>query len=185
MADRLRVLGISGSFRQASFNTALLHTAIDLAPSGMEIEILEYRDLPFYDEDVRAKGYPEVVQRFRERIAESDGLLIATPEYNYSVPGPLKNAIDWASRPPHQPFGGKPLGIMGASSGLGGTARAQAHLRQIASTVDLHVLNKPEVYVRSAGDKIADGRISDEPTRKVISDFMTAYEKWVRLFVKA
>jgi chromate reductase, NAD(P)H dehydrogenase (quinone) len=181
MTDRVRVLGISGSLRQASFNTALLRTAIDLAPPGIEIEVVGIDDLPFYDEDVRSKGYPDVVQKFRERIAKSDGLVIATPEYNYSVPAVLKNAIDWASRPPQQPFGGKPLGILGASSGLGGTVRAQAHLRQIAASLDLHVMNKPEVFVRSAGDKVGEGRITDEPTRKVIGDFMVAYEKWVRL----
>jgi chromate reductase, NAD(P)H dehydrogenase (quinone) len=181
MTDPLRVLGISGSLRQASFNTALLRTAIDLAPAGIEVEVASIADLPFYDEDVRSKGYPEVVQKFRDRIAKSDGLVIATPEYNYSVPGVLKNAIDWASRPPAQPFGGKPLALLGASSGLGGTVRAQAHLRQIAVALDLHVMNKPEVFVRSAGDKIADGRITDEPTRKVIGDFMVAFETWVRL----
>lgn len=182
MSDRVRVLGISGSLRQASFNTALLRTAIDLAPSGVEIEVADIRDIPLYDEDLRAKGLPEAVERFRERIAQADGILIATPEYNFSLPGVLKNAIDWASRPPNQPFAGKPLGIMGASGGLSGTMRAQYHLRQVAVFVDMHVMNKPEVFVRSAGEKIAEGRITDEATRKVVGDFMVAYEKWVRRF---
>lgn len=182
MSDRVRVLGISGSLRQGSFNTAVLRTAIDLAPAGIEVEIAEIRDIPVYDEDLRAKGLPDAVQKFRDRIAQADGVLIVTPEYNFSLPGVLKNAIDWASRPPQQPFADKPLGIMGASGGLSGTMRAQYHLRQVAVFLDMHVMNKPEVFVRSAGEKIADGRISDEATRKVIGEFMVAYEKWVRRF---
>jgi chromate reductase len=178
--DRIRVLGISGSLRQASFNTALLRTAIDLAPPGVEIEVAEIRDIPLYDEDLRAKGLPDAVQRFRDQIAKADGLLVVTPEYNFSLPGVLKNAIDWASRPPNQPFAGKPLGIMGASSGMSGTMRAQYHLRQVAVFLDMHVMNKPEVFVRTAGEKVADGRITDEPTRKVVADHVAAFEKWVR-----
>jgi chromate reductase len=180
MESRVRVLGISGSLRQGSFNTALLHTAIDLAPPGLSIDVAELRDLPLYDEDVRAKGLPESVLRFRERIAQAQGILVATPEYNFSLPGVLKNAIDWASRPPQQPFAGKPLGIMGASSGMSGTMRAQYHLRQVAVFLDMHVMNRPEVFVRSAGEKIADGRITDEPTRKVIADHLAAFERWIR-----
>ena len=185
MSDReggVRILGISGSLRQGSFNTALLRTAIDLAPAGIAVEVAEIRDIPLYDEDLRAKGNPEPVQRFRDAIARADGILVVTPEYNFSLPGVLKNAIDWASRPPNQPFAGKPLGIMGASSGPSGTMRAQYHLRQVAVFVDMHVMNKPEVFVRSAGEKTAEGRITDEPTRKVVGDFMVAFEKWVRRF---
>jgi chromate reductase len=121
MSDAVRLVGISGSLRKGSFNTALLQTAIDLVPPGVEIDVAEIRDIPLYDEDVRAAGLPESVQRFRAQIANAHGVLVATPEYDYSLPGVLKNAIDWASRPPAQPFAGKPLGIMGASSGLSGT----------------------------------------------------------------
>ena len=182
MSDRLRILGISGSLRQASHNTALLRTAMDLAPPGIEVEVADIRDIPLYDEDLRAKGLPEGAQRFRDQIAKADGILIVTPEYNFSLPGVLKNAIDWASRPPQPPFAGKPLGIMGASSGLSGTMRAQYHLRQVAVFLDMHVMNKPEVFVRSAAEKITDGRVTDEPTRKVIAEHMAALEKWVRRF---
>lgn len=182
MSNPLRVLGLSGSLRQGSYNTALLRTAIDLAPSGIEVEVADIRDIPLYDEDLRAKGIPDSVQRFRDRIANADGILVVTPEYNFSVPGVLKNAIDWASRPPSQPFAGKPLGIMGASGGMSGTMRAQYHLRQIAVSLDMHVMNKPEVFVRSAGEKIADGRIIDEATRKVVTEHMAAFEAWVRRF---
>lgn len=178
--DSLRVLGISGSLRKGSFNTALLRAAIELAPPGMRIETAELRDIPLYDEDVRAQGLPPSVQRLRERIASADALLVVTPEYNFSVPGVLKNAIDWASRPPQQPFAGKPLAIMGASSGLSGTMRAQYHLRQIAVFLDMLPLNKPEVFVRSGAERFADGRLTDEPTRKVVAEQLAALDAWVR-----
>lgn len=181
MTDKqtLRVLGISGSLRKSSFNTAVLRAAVELAPEGMVIETADIRGIPLYDEDVRAVGLPEPVVKLRERIAAADALLIVTPEYNYSVPGVLKNAIDWASRPPSQPFAGKPLAIMGASGGLVGTARAQYHLRQIAVFLDMHPLNKPEVFVRTAQEKIdGEGRLHDEATRKVIADQLVALAAW-------
>src|SRR5262245_53755628 len=111
----VRVLGISGSLRKASFNTALLRAAIAQAPATLQIKVADIADIPPYNEDVRALGFPEPVAKFRDQIAASDALLIVTPEYNYSVPGVLKNAIDWASRPPNQPFAGKALALMGAS----------------------------------------------------------------------
>lgn len=175
----VRVLGISGSLRKGSFNTAVLRAAVELAPAGMTIDTAEIRDLPLYDEDVRSKGLPDVVQKLRDRIAAADALLFVTPEYNYSVPGVLKNAIDWASRPPNQPFAGKPLAIMGASGGPGGTMRAQYHLRQIAVFLDMHPLNKPEVFVRSAQNLVdGDGKLTDEATRKVIGDQLVALSAW-------
>jgi chromate reductase len=181
MEDRLRVLGISGSLRKGSYNTALLRAAIALAPEGMTIEAFDIREVPPYDEDVRSRGFPAPVERLRAAIAAADGLLLVTPEYNFSVPGVLKNAIDWASRPPSQPFADKPLAIMGASGGLGGTMRAQYHLRQIAVFLDMHVLNKPEVFVRSSADKFAsDGALTDEPTRKIVAEQLVAFDAWVR-----
>lgn len=177
----VHVLGISGSLRKGSFNTALLHAAVELAPAGMTIEIAEIRDVPLYDEDVRSAGLPAPVHALRERIGAADALLIVTPEYNYSVPGVLKNAIDWVSRPPAQPFAKKPLAIMGASGGLGGTMRAQYHLRQIAVFLDMHPLNKPEVFVRSAQERIdSEGKLTDEPTRKVIAEQLVALATWTR-----
>ena len=181
MSDAVRVLGVSGSLRKESFNTALLHTAIELAPPGMTITTAEIGDFPLFDDDIRVKeGFPEPVQRFREQIAACDGVLIATPEYNYSMPGPLKNAIDWASRPPAQPFAGKTLAIMGASNGLSGTVRVQYHLRQMAVFLDMFPLNKPEVFVRSAQEKVRDGKVVDEATRKVMSDQLVAFAEWTR-----
>lgn len=182
-SSSLNVLGISGSLRKGSFNTAILRTAIELAPAGMKITPHEIREIPHYDEDVRSKGLPDVVQRFREAIAAADGVLIVTPEYNYSIPGVLKNAIDWASRPPQQPFAGKPLAIMGASGGMGGTMRAQYHLRQVAVFLDMHVLNKPEVFVRNAGSLIdAEGKLNDDATKKVMGDQLVAFAAWVKRF---
>lgn len=177
----VRVLAFSGSLRKASFNTALLRAAVELAPPDVTIERHEIRDIPLYDEDVRAAGLPEPVVRFREAIAAADALLVATPEYNFSMPGVLKNAIDWASRPPDQPFAGKPLAIMGASGGMSGTMRAQYHLRQTAVFLDMHPVNRPEVFVRNAGKLIdADGKLGDDPTRKVIGDLLVALAAWTR-----
>jgi chromate reductase, NAD(P)H dehydrogenase (quinone) len=180
MSEAVRVLGISGSLRKASFNTALLRAAIALAPAGVHIEVANIATIPLYDDDVRAQGFPESVAKLRDQIAASDALLVVTPEYNYSVPGVLKNAFDWASRPPQPPFAGKALAIMGASTSLGGTMRAQYHLRQIAVFLDMHPLNKPEIFVRSAASAFdAEGRLTDETTRKLISQQLEALASWV------
>ena len=177
----LDVLGISGSLRKASFNTAALHAARDLAPDGMRIRIRTLEDIPVYNEDVRAQGYPEPVQALRDEIAAADALLIVTPEYNYSVPGVLKNAIDWASRPPDQPFDGKPIAIMGASPGRLGTARAQYHLRQCFVALNGLVLNRPEVMVAGASTIFDEsGRLTDEATREHIARQLEALRAWVR-----
>jgi len=171
----LRVLGISGSLRKGSFNTALLRAAAGLAPEGMVVDIHDIRHVPLYDEDVRAAGLPEPVQRLRDAIAAADALLLVSPEYNYSLPGVVKNAIDWASRPPAQPFAGKPLGIMGASGGAGGTMRMQYHLRQVAVFLDMPVVNKPEVFVRNAATLFdAEGKLTDGPTRAVVTELLAS-----------
>jgi chromate reductase len=183
MADGqiIQVLGISGSLRRGSFNSAALRTARELAPAGMEVEIYEgLRDIPPYDDDVRqGQGYPAPVEDFRARIKAADALLIATPEYNYSVPGVLKNAIDWASRPPEQPFDGKPIAIMGASPGAVGTARAQYHLRQVFVFLNGHVLNRPEVMIGQAQSRFdAEGRLVDEKTRGFVGAQLAALKEW-------
>jgi chromate reductase, NAD(P)H dehydrogenase (quinone) len=177
----INVLGISGSLRAGSFNSALLRAAKEMAGAEMAIDIADIKDIPLYDEDVRAKGLPPAVQRFREQVAAADAVLFVTPEYNYSIPGVLKNAIDWASRPPNQPFADKPIAIMGASGGLGGTMRAQYHLRQVMVFLDAHVLNKPEVFVRSAQEAFdADLRLVDERARKVVGEQLTALATWTK-----
>jgi chromate reductase len=182
----MNVLGISGSLRKASFNTALLRAAQKVAPERMTITIADISSIPHYDEDVRAKGFPDAVQKFRDEIAAADAIFFATPEYNYSVPGVLKNAIDWASRPPSQPFAGKPMSLVGASASMSGTMRAQYHLRQVAVFLDMHVMNKPEVFVRTAGEKFdASGELTDEATKKVLTEHVTALAAWTRRFGKS
>ena len=183
MADgqSIKVLGISGSLRRGSFNSAALRAAQELAPAGMAVEIYQgLRDIPPYDEDLRqGQGFPTPAADLRARIKAADALLIVTPEYNYSVPGVLKNAIDWASRPPEQPFDGKPIAIMGASPGALGTARAQYHLRQIFVFLNGMVLNRPEVMIAQAGGRFdAEGRLTDAKTREFVGALLVALKDW-------
>ncbi|HEX3724225.1 MAG TPA: NAD(P)H-dependent oxidoreductase, partial [Nitrolancea sp.] len=146
--ERIHLLGIVGSLRQGSFNRVLLRTAIALMPPGVTVETAEIGDIPLYNADLDTPNPPEAVSHFKERIAASDGLLIATPEYNYSVPGGLKNALDWASRPAATSvLKHKPVGIMGASGGRFGTVRGQLALRQVFLFTESHVMLKPELHI--------------------------------------
>ncbi|MGH8456184.1 MAG: NADPH-dependent FMN reductase [Stenotrophobium sp.] len=175
MNDTVHILGISGSLRKDSYNTAALRAAQELAPAGMKIEIADISQLPLYHADVQAQGFPEVVQKLGAQIRTADGLLFACPEYNYSVSGVLKNAIDWVSRLDKQPFAGKHAAIMGASIGMLGTARAQYHLRQIGVFVDLRFLNRPEVMIAKAQDRFDSvGKLTDAPTRELIAKLLIA-----------
>lgn len=179
MAD-IKVLGICGSLRKSSFNAALLRIADELKPAGMTIQVADIAAIPLYNEDVRAQGFPAPVETLRQQIKAADALLIACPEYNYSMSGVLKNAIDWASRPPEQPFAGKPLAIMGAAAGMAGSARAQYHLRQACVFLDMHPLNKPEVLIGAAQTKFdAAGNLTDETARGLIRDLLAALAKRV------
>src|SRR5215472_76071 len=165
MSD-IRVLGICGSLRKGSFNRMALRVAQESVPAGMKIDVADISAFPLYNEDVRAQGFPPAVQRFRDQIAAADALLFVTPEYNYSVSGVLKNAIDWASRPPNQPFDGKPVAMMGASGGVLGTARAQYHLRQTCVFLNMFPINKPEVLIAQAAGKFDEhGKLTDQTTR--------------------
>jgi chromate reductase len=177
----ITVLGICGSLRKGSFNMAALRTAIELKPPGMTIEVADISQFPLYNEDVRAQGFPPPVETFRQQIKAADALLFATPEYNYSMSGVLKNAIDWASRPPDQPFAGKPAAIIGAGAGMAGTARAQGDLRRACVFLDIHPLNKPEVLIGQAQTKFdANGGLTDEAARGFIRDMLVALESWAR-----
>ena len=180
MTTHIHVLGFSGSLRKGSYNAALLRAASELLPEAMALEIFDLSPLPLYNADVETAGVPEVVKDFKSRIKAADALLIATPEYNYSIPGVLKNAIDWASRPPKDsPLNGKPLGIMGASGGTGGTIRAQMHLRQVCVFTNMLPLNRPEVLVTKAAEKFdAEGRLTDEATRKHVRALLEALRDW-------
>lgn len=179
MSDTIKVLAISGSLRKASFNRMALAAAAGLAPEGMIVESCEINDLPFYDGDVEAAGTPASVEAFREKVRAADALLIVTPEYNASISGVLKNAIDWGSRPPRQPFDGKPIAIMSASPGALGGIRAQLHLRQILGNLNGLVLVQPQVLIGNAGQRFnAEGELSDEPTRDFVRTLMTALKTW-------
>ncbi len=180
-SDTVKTLGISGSLRKGSYNTAALRTAAELLPPGMTLEFADISQLPLYNEDVRQAGFPPPAQKLRDQIRAADALLFVTPEYNYSVSGVLKNAIDWASRPPDQPFDGKPVGIMGATASLWGTTRAQYHLRQSCVYLNMLPLNKPEVLIAQAASKFdAELRLTDQTTRDIIAQLLVALRDWTR-----
>jgi chromate reductase len=183
----LRVLGVAGSLRAGSFNRALLRAAQELAPPGMEITAFDLAPIPLYNADVEAKGDPEPVAALKAAIRQADALLIATPEYNFGIPGVLKNAIDWASRPPRSSaLQGKPAAIMGATPGMGGTGRSQMQLRQCFVFTQTYALLSPEVLVAKAQDKFdASGRLTDEPTRKFVAQLLEALAQWTLRFKPA
>jgi chromate reductase len=177
----VKVLGICGSLRKSSFNRAAMSAAAELLPDGMALTVADIAAIPLYNEDVRQAGFPPPVQSLREAIVAADALLFATPEYNYSMSGVLKNAIDWASRPPDQPFNGKPVAIMGATAGLWGTSRAQYHLRQSCVFLNMLPINKPEVMIAQAPTKFdAEGRLTDQTTRDLIAQLLVALRDWTR-----
>lgn len=177
----MKILGISGSLRVKSHNTALLKAAQELKPENMEIEIYSIGDLPLYNGDIEKEGFPDSVKRFKDEIMNSDAILFATPEYNYSVTGVLKNAIDWASRPPSEsPLKKKPCAILGVSGGMSGTIRSQMHLRQIAAHNEMIVMNKPELYVSFGGKKFDEkGELTDEATREQLIKFLYSFEEMI------
>jgi chromate reductase, NAD(P)H dehydrogenase (quinone) len=175
------VLGICGSLRRASYNMAALRAAVALKPAGMSVTVADISQIPPYDEDVRVRGFPPSVETLRQQIAAADALLFACPEYNYSMSGVLKNAIDWASRPPGQPFAGKPCAIIGAAAGMAGSARAQYDLRRSCVFLDMHPLNKPEVLIGQAQSKFdAEGNLTDEVAKNLIRDLMVNLAGWAQ-----
>ncbi len=171
--DKVKILGIVGSLRKSSYNHFMLKAAQQLVPSGAELELLEIKGIPVFDQDNETMP-PAVVVEFKRRIEDADAILFATPEYNYSLPGGLKNAIDWASRPFGQSaWAGKPAAIMGASVGSLGTARAQYHIRQVLVAHDMPVVNQPEVMIANAAQWFDEnGTLSDQPTRQLISKLL-------------
>ncbi len=176
---KIHILAFAGSLRKDSFNKALVNTAKEVAPETVEIEIFDLSGIPLFNQDEEA-NMPERVKLFKQKIEEADAVLIATPEYNRSIPGVLKNAIDWASRPyGNNSLNDKPVATMGATGGkVVGTSAAQLHLRQIFSYVNAHPLEKPEVYVTEAAAKIRNGVFVDEETRKRVKELVMALEKW-------
>lgn len=170
-----------GSVRRGSFNAALARALAGLAPDGVSIEILpSVAEMPIYDGDIEAAGIPGQVSAVGDRVQAADALVIVTPEYNYSVPGGLKNAIDWLSRLKTQPTKRKPTLIMSASPSTMGGARSQYHLRQVLVAIDCLVMNVPEVMVAQAHTKVADGILTDQGTKDFVAGQLAAFHTFVR-----
>ena len=172
---KLNVLGICGSLRQQSTNLGLLRFARDNAPAGIEVKIADLKDVPFYNEDIQE--VPKCVQIFMDDLAQADALLLACPEYNYSMAPVLKNALDWASRvPDNHLLAGKPAAILGSGGGMG-TARAQYHLRQVCVYLDIRPLNKPEIFSNAFNGSFAnDGSLIDESIQNLVVKQLTALQ---------
>ena len=181
MSQSIRILGIAGSLRRQSYNRAALRAAIELAPDGATVESFELDGIPPFNQDEEGNPPPAVVE-MKRRVREADAVLIVTPEYNYSIPGVLKNAIDWGSRPyGDSAWSGKPAAIMGASVGALGTARAQYHLRQVFVFLNMLPLNQPEVMIGSAATRFdASGKLTDETSRGLVRKLLENLVAWTR-----
>ena len=175
MNKSIKILGFAGSLRRHSYNKGALKAARELVPEGVTFEIVDLDDIPFFNEDVEAEGYPQAVEVFRNKVAEADALLIATPEYNFSIPPVLKNALDWASRGTDSPLSGKPVAIISASPGMLGGSRCQYHLRQVCVALNLFPLNRPEVFIDNAMSKFdQEGTLIDDKTKMVMTKLLKA-----------
>ena len=181
MNDQITILGFAGSLRKGSYNRALLRAALDLVPKDVNLEVFELDGIPPFNQDFESSP-PEKVNEFKRKIRAADALLVVTPEYNYSIPGVLKNAIDWASRPyGDNAFEGKPVAMMSASIGMLGGARAQYHLRQSFVFLNMYPVNKPEVLVTFSPQKFDDqGRLLDEKTKELVRELLNALFTWAR-----
>lgn len=176
----INVLGICGSLRAKSTNRNALLAAAELMPAGMQLSIAGYADVPLYNQDVQDQGIPEAVNRLAEAIRAADAVLIASPEYNFSISGVLKNAIDWLSRVPVPPFKDKPVAILSATPGPLGGARHQYELRKVLGSQDALVLTRPEVFITLCQTRFdADGKLVDAASRKALGDQMQAFERWI------
>jgi chromate reductase len=186
MDKRIRILGIAGSLRRKSYNRAALRAAQKLSPEDAELEIFELDGIPVFNQDEEQTPPPAVVE-FKKRIRDADAILFVTPEYNYSIPGALKNAIDWASRPyGDSAWTGKPAAIMGASAGRLGTARAQYHLRQVFVFLNVLAVNQPEVMIGNAADQFdADGNLTNEDSKKLVRQLLVNLVAWTRKLLQS
>lgn len=181
MASTFGILGIVGSLRAGSYNRGLMRAAQEVLPEGVTLTVADIGGLPLFNQD-REDDPPAPVATLKRQVQEADAILIATPEYNYSVPGVLKNAIDWVSRPyARNNFDGKPVAVMGASIGQLGTGRAQYHLRQSFVFLDMHPINRPEVMLSYADKHFdADGRLTNERTRELVRELLDALVAWAK-----
>jgi chromate reductase len=185
MDKKIKILGIAGSLRQGSYNKMLLRAAAELAPTEAEIEICDIGALPMYNQDLETNAPPAVTE-FINKIKNADAVLFVTPEYNYSIPGVLKNAIDWGSRPYGKNcWEDKPAAIMSASPGMLGGSRAQYGLRQILVAINMHALNRPEIFVPAVQEKFdKDGKLTDELTKAKIKEQLEALAAWTKRLQK-
>jgi chromate reductase len=188
MSTHLHIVALCGSLRKESYNRYLLKAAQQLLPEEVSLEIVSFADLPLYNQDLdtpTAKERPEAVTAFRNKLAQADGLLIASPEYNYSIPGGLKNAIDWASRGKDSPLLKKPAALMGATISLWGTVRMHLAFEPIFLTMNMAVVQQPEILVAEAPKKFAeDGSVTDETTRKLIQQKLVNLKQMMLLYKK-
>ena len=184
MYTKISILGFAGSLRKDSYNKAILRAAASLVPDDAGLSVFDLEGIPPFNQDLE-KEPPGKVKDFKAKIRAADAILISTPEYNYSIPGVLKNAIDWASRPyGGNALEGKPVAAMGASIGMVGTARAQYHLRQCFVFLNMYPLNRPEVMVPFANEKIdKDGKVTDPKTLELIKELLVSLVDWT-LFLK-
>jgi chromate reductase len=186
MADVIRIAGICGSLREKSYNLSALEYAKSVAPEGVDLDIIRINDVEPFNADVEATGWPPGVKALRDRVEPAHGVLLASPEYDYGVPGMLKNATDWLSRPSGRgPIAGKPLAVMGASTSYSGTARAQADWRNVAYYNSMPLLTTVEVLIWKADEKVdADGVLVDEKSRSKVKELMDEFAAWIRLLGK-
>lgn len=177
--EHLSVLGICGSLRQQSYNLGALRAAGELMPEGMVLNITRFDAVPLFNQDLEAQAIPPAVLQLAQQIRDADALLFASPEYNFSVSGVLKNAIDWMSRQNPQPFKDKPVALMSATLGPVGGARHQYELRKILGCLEAVVMPRPEVFINLCQPKFdADGRLVDVAARKAVADQMAAFGAW-------
>ena len=180
MTQTINVVAIAGSLRRASFNRGLVHAACELDVLGVAVREFDIIDVPLYNGDVEDQGNPAAVGELKARIKEADGLLLATPEYNRGMSGVLKNALDWASRPPDQALKAKPVALIGATPGGFGTRAAQFQIRQILGNPGALLLPKPELWVSGASEKFdEEGNLTDEQTRREIGEVLAAFRDWI------
>lgn len=184
MASTYRVVGFAGSLRAQSYNRALLRAAVELAPDRLAIIPFDLIDVPLFNADIEAAGDPPAVAALKNAIRAADGVLMVTPEYNHGVPAVTKNAVDWTSRPPdNAPLATKPVGIIGASPGITGSARGQSQLRQAFEFTNSYCMPSPELLVFRAREKFDDqAQLTDEPTRKYLGRFLAAFADWIAKF---
>ena len=177
-----KLIGISGSLRKGSYNSALLRAAAAMTPAGTELIIGDIHGIPLYDGDVEAQGIPPAVASLKDAIAQADGLIIVTPEYNNSMPGVMKNAIDWLSRMKEQPFKEKPVAIQSCSQGPLGGARMQYHWRMSMTFLNAFIFGTPEVFVGSAATKFDKDtlELKDQPTKDAIKTQLAAFAKFIK-----